>query len=36
MPVACISAYAVVGPTNRKPRRFSSFAMATDSGVLGL
>src|SRR5690606_6637320 len=34
MPVACIRAYAVVGPTNRKPRRLSSFAIATDSGVV--
>ena len=33
MPVACISAYAVVGPTNRNPRRFSSLASAVDSGV---
>ena len=28
-----MSAYAVVGPTNRNPRRFSSFASAVDSGV---
>ena len=33
IPVACINAYAVVGPTNRKPRRFSSLAIAVDSGV---
>ena len=34
MPEACIRAYAVVGPTNRNPRRFSSFAIAVDSGVV--
>ena len=34
MPVACISAYAVVGPTKRNPRRRSSFAIAVDSGVI--
>src|SRR6478735_12738812 len=28
-----MSAYAVVGPTNLKPRRFNSFAIAVDSGV---
>ena len=33
IPVACISAYAVVGPTNLKPRRLSSLAIAVDSGV---
>ena len=33
MPVACISAYAVVGPTKRKPLRFNAFAIAVDSGV---
>ena len=34
MPVACMSAYAVVGPTNRNPRRLSSFAIAVDSAVV--
>ena len=34
MPVACIRAYAVVGPTKRKPRRLSSLASAMDSGVV--
>ena len=34
MPQACISAYAVVGPTKRKPRPFSSRASAVDSGVV--
>ena len=33
MPVACMRAYAVVGPTNRKPLRFKAFAIAVDSGV---
>ena len=33
MPHACIAAYAVVGPTKRKPRFFSSFDSAFDSGV---
>ena len=33
MPVACMSAYAVVGPTKRKPRFFRSLASAVDSGV---
>ena len=33
MPVACISAYAVVGPTKRKPRFLSALASAVDSGV---
>src|SRR5665811_2600738 len=33
MPVACISAYAVVGPTNLNPRRLSSLAIAVDSAV---
>src|SRR5689334_7135949 len=33
IPVACISAYAVVGPTKRNPRRLSSRAMAFDSSV---
>ena len=33
-PQACISAYAVVGPTNLKPRFLSSFAIAVDSGVV--
>jgi hypothetical protein len=28
-----MSAYAVVGPTNRKPRFFSALAIAVDSGV---
>jgi hypothetical protein len=32
-PAACISAYAVVGPTKRNPRRRSSLASASDSGV---
>ena len=27
-----MNAYTVVGPTNRKPRRFRSFDIATDSG----
>ena len=31
-PTACISAYAVVGPTNRIPAFLSSRAIATDSG----
>src|SRR3712207_5146273 len=34
MPVACMSAYAVVGPTKTKPRRFSSLAIAIDSGLV--
>ena len=34
MPVACMSAYAVVGPTKRKPRRLSSRASALDAGVV--
>ena len=34
IPVACINAYAVVGPTKRKPRRRSSLAIAVDSGVV--
>ena len=33
MPQACIAAYAVVGPTKRKPRRLSSLDSAVDSGV---
>ena len=28
-----MNAYTVVGPTNRQPRRFRSFAIATDSAV---
>ena len=28
-----MNAYTVVGPTKRKPRRFSSFESAIDSGV---
>ena len=32
--MACIVAYTVVGPTNWKPRRFSSFANAVDSGLV--
>ena len=31
MPIACMNAYTVVGPTNRHPRRFRSALMATDS-----
>ncbi len=31
-PMACINAYAVVGPTNFQPRFFSSFERAIDSG----
>ena len=34
-PQACIAAYAVVGPTNRKPARRSAFESAVDSGVVG-
>src|SRR5689334_14940700 len=34
MPVACINAYAVVGPTNTKPFFLRAFDMATDSGVV--
>ena len=34
MPQACIAAYAVVGPTKRKPRRLSSLESAVDSGVI--
>ena len=34
MPVACISAYAVVGPKNLNPRRLSSLAIAVDSAVI--
>ncbi len=30
-----MNAYTVVGPTNRKPRRLSSFESAVDSGVVG-
>ena len=33
MPLACIRAYAVVGPTNLKPRFFRSLAIAFDSSV---
>ncbi len=33
IPVACISAYAVVGPTNRNPWRLSVAAIARDSGM---
>ena len=33
MPVACIKAYAVVGPTKRKPLLRNAFAIAVDSGV---
>jgi len=33
IPHACIAAYAVVGPTNRNPALFSSFANAVDAGV---
>src|SRR6266545_3154370 len=32
-PHACIMAYTVVAPTNRKPRRLNSLASAADSGV---
>src|SRR5919107_1687395 len=34
IPVACISAYAVVGPTKTNPRRLSSLAIATESGLV--
>ena len=34
MPAACMSAYIVVGPTNRKPSRRSSLLIAVDSGVV--
>ena len=33
IPTACMSAYAVVGPTKRNPRRLSSLASAVDSAV---
>ena len=33
IPADCMKAYTVVGPTNRKPRRLSSFESALDSGV---
>ncbi len=33
MPVDCISAYIVVGPTKRKPRARSALLIAVDSGV---
>ena len=33
-PTACCSAYAVVGPTKRKPASRSAFASAVDSGVV--
>ena len=34
IPMLCMKAYAVVGPTKVKPLRFSSFARATDSRVV--
>jgi hypothetical protein len=34
-PQACIPAYTVVGPTNRKPAFFSRLDSAADSGVDG-
>ena len=34
MPADCMSAYIVVGPTNRKPRLFSDFERASDAAVV--
>ena len=34
MPADCMSAYIVVGPTNRKPRFRSAFEAAFDSAVV--
>ena len=33
MPTACMNAYMIVEPTNLKPRAFSAFENASDSGV---
>lgn len=33
VPIACIAAYIVVGPTNRNPRFFSALLRVSDSGV---
>ena len=33
MPVACIHAYTITGPTNLKPRCFSSFEIVSESAV---
>jgi hypothetical protein len=34
MPTFCMKAYTLVGPTNRYPCDFSSFASASASGVV--
>ena len=31
-PIACMKAYAVVGPTNRQPLRLSALDIEADSG----
>lgn len=36
MPMACISAYIVVGPTKVQPRFFKAFDKRTDAGDVGL
>ena len=35
MPLACMNAYTVVGPTKRKPSSFSTFDMRFDRSVEG-